>query len=134
MKKYLLFLFFAIPVFGFSQYEFYNKGADIYVQEGALVHVQGNVTNDNGAANGLIENDGVIELKGDLENKSNATFTYNTLSSSMSRSVNFVGSGTQKITGNFNDQTVTGSFYNIVIDQVNDADKVEMNTNVAVKG
>lgn len=51
--------------------EFYNDGANVYVQVGGLIHVQGNVTNDDQGANlGRIFNSGDVQLEGDWSNTS----------------------------------------------------------------
>lgn len=130
----LLTLLCFIPAIVFSQadYTFYNKGADIYIQSGALVHVQGTFTNDNGSANGITENDGILEVKKDFENKPNAVFRYNTLTNSQDRAVRFVGTGKQAIMGEMN--TSDASFYNMIISQEALPDSVEMRTHVNVKG
>lgn len=124
-----------IPALAFSQgtdYTFYNKGAGVYIQPGALVHVQGTVTNDNGSANGLIQNDGILEVKKDIENKTNATFRDDNGSGSSDKAVRLIGSGKQAIIGDFS--SANSSFYNLVIDQTSPSDSVEMRTNVNLKG
>lgn len=128
-----------IPALGFSQatdYTFYNKGADIYIQSEALVHVQGSVTNDNGSGAGIIENDGFIEVKGDFDNKAGTIFRVKPFSGSTDRAVRFIGSGKQTIYGDM--ASDTSSFYNLVIDQLDansaNDDTVEMRTNVNVTG
>lgn len=130
----LLTLLCFIPAIVFSQadYTFYNKGADIYIQNGALVHVQGTFTNDNGSANGITENDGILEVKKDFENKANAVFRYNNLTGSQDRAVRFIGSGKQAIIGDMS--SANASFYNLVVDQLSAADTVEMRTDADVKG
>ncbi len=131
MKRNVLLTFLAIPILGFSQNEFYNKGAEVTIQAGALLHVQGTFTNDNGTTNGDIENDGTLEVKGDFDNKANTTFKSSGFSSDAV--VKFVGSGTQHIKGSMN--TVgTSSFFNMIVDQVSAADTVEMQTDATVEG
>ncbi len=131
MKRNVLLTFLAIPFMGFGQYEFYNKGAEVFIQPGALVHVQGTFTNDNGSTNGSIENDGILEVKGDFDNKSSSSF----ISSGVSNDavVKFVGSGKQLIKGSMS--TIgSSSFYNLIVDQVSSADTVEMQTDATVEG
>ncbi|MBS1613594.1 MAG: T9SS type A sorting domain-containing protein [Bacteroidetes bacterium] len=113
-------------------YTFYNKGAGVYIQPDALVHIQGTLTNDNGSTNGLIQNDGVIEIKKDIENKTNAIFRDDNGSGSSHKAVRFVGSGKQVIAGDFS--TGNNSFFNLIVDQTSATDTVEMRTNVNVKG
>lgn len=112
-------------------YTFYNKGAGVYIQPDALVHIQGTLTNDNGSTNGLIQNDGVIEIKKDIENKTNAIFRDDNGSGSSHKAVRFVGSGKQVIAGDFS--TGNNSFFNLIVDQTSATDSVEMRTNVNVK-
>lgn len=131
MKKNLLVLFIFLPAAVFSQYELYNKGGDIYTQKGALIHVQGSFTNDNTGGTAQFNNDGILELKGDLDNQSGATFTTNGNPASRDRAVKFVGSGTQVIKGQMSG---TSSFFNLVIDKTVSSGVVEMQTNAAVKG
>jgi hypothetical protein len=109
-------------------YTFYNKGAGVYIQPDALVHIQGTLTNDNGSTNGLIQNDGVIEIKKDIENKANAVFRDDIGSGMGHKVVRFIGDSTQAIKGDFT--TGNNSFYNLVIDQLSNNDTVEMRTSV----
>lgn len=56
---------------GMAQQEFYNDGADVYVQAGGLIYVQGNVINDDQGGNlGRMFNSGDIQLEGDWTNNS----------------------------------------------------------------
>jgi hypothetical protein len=129
MKRNVLLALLALPFFSFAQYEFYNKGADITIQNGALVHVQGSFTNDNDVANGAVSNEGILEVKGNFENKTGSSFT----GSSSEAAVKFVGSGKQAIKGSLNTPG-TASLYNLVLSQPSAADSVELQTNVAVEG
>ena len=54
-----------------GQNEFYNDGANVYIQAGALVYVQGEVVNDDQAGNvGRIFNSGDLQLTGNWTNTS----------------------------------------------------------------
>lgn len=54
-----------------AQNEFYNDGADVYVQAAGLIYVQGEVINDDQGANvGRIHNNGDIQLTGNWSNNS----------------------------------------------------------------
>ncbi|MCS6935873.1 MAG: hypothetical protein NZM35_12110, partial [Chitinophagales bacterium] len=86
----------------FAQNEFYNRGSDVYLQKGALIHVQGEMINDNGITTGRVFNDGIIEIKTDLENKTGSEFKVGADATSTDRAVKFVGNGNQKIKGSFN--------------------------------
>jgi hypothetical protein len=56
-----------------AQNELYNDGANIIVQSGALVFVQGSITNDDEGANiGRIGNSGEIQLEGNWTNTSSS--------------------------------------------------------------
>ena len=68
MKYLLPLLSLLLPLLAFSQNEFYNTGAAVTVQHGALLHVQGSLTNNadmnsdpNHGNVGVITNDGLIE-------------------------------------------------------------------------
>jgi hypothetical protein len=132
-KLILLFLAILPPSLGFCQYEFNNKGANIYVQTGALIEVQGNFVNDNGSSNGAVKNDGIIEVQGNFQNNTNATFGVSSDNTSKDRAVKFVGSGTQEIIGNMNTPG-TSSFYNVVVDKTTGTDAVEMHSDISVEG
>ncbi|MDW8419986.1 MAG: T9SS type A sorting domain-containing protein [Chitinophagales bacterium] len=117
----------------FAQNEFYNRGSDVYLQKGALIHVQGEMINDNGITTGRVFNDGIIEIKTDLENKTGSEFKVGADATSTDRAVKFVGNGNQKIKGSFNTPG-TASFYNLVIDKATTTDTVELLTNAVVEG
>lgn len=62
-------------LFGFAPWvqaqEFYNDGADVYVQAGGLIYVQGDVVNDDQGGNqGRMFNSGDIQLEGNWTNLS----------------------------------------------------------------
>lgn len=86
-----------------------NDGADITIQAGALVHVDGGVINqDNGANIGIISNNGTLRIQGDWTNNSSA----NAFTPSMSGITELFGSA-QQITGStptyFNTLSLTGT-------------------------
>ena len=111
----------------------WNQGESIYVQQSALVEVQGNFINQSGASASNVYNDGIMEISGDFENDSGAVFTTGTNSNSTDRAVKFMGSGKQVISGVMSGSTQSG-FYNLVIDKASASDTVEMQTPVAVQG
>jgi hypothetical protein len=131
--KQLLFLSALIPFLSQAQGLLYNKGADIYIQERALVEVQGGITNNVNSATGSMNNDGIIELTGDFENLNGATFKVHTNSASKERAVKFIGAGTQAIKGNMSVAGHSG-FYNLIIDKASATDTVEMQTGVVTEG
>lgn len=116
-----------------AQNEFYNKGASITIQQGALVHIQGELVN-HGASSGDIKNDGVIEVKGDFENQSGASFTTNSAGNT-DRAVRFVGpqtGNTQYIKGDLS--SGAASFYNLVVDLNSPSALVAMQSDAKVDG
>lgn len=130
--KLALLTLLASPVLMFAQTSpdvFYNNGNDIYIQENALIEIQGNMVNKTGSIN----NDGTIELTGDLQNDSTAQFKTHTNTASKERTVKFIGSGTQAIKGNLS-RTSAASFYNLVIDKASSDGVVEMQTDVVING
>jgi len=139
MRKYLLLLALS-PLFVLAQdYTFYNDGANdgngtagVYIQKGALLHIQGKLTNTNV---GQIQNDGIIELKGDIENTTSSQFlpATGTVSANDEKAVKFVGDGTQKIIGDFSNPSIS-TFYNLVVDKGVASTAVEMQTKVFIDG
>jgi hypothetical protein len=112
---------------------FINQGSSVYLQQSALMEVQGDFVNTTDSTNGLVKNDGIIELSGNFENDSGALFQVGTNSASTDRAVKFIGAGTQTITGSLSAQG-SSSFYNMVIDQAAASDTVEMQTPLVVEG
>lgn len=125
MKKLLYLTIALIPAISFAQNEFTN-GGDLYLQKGALLHVQGAFVNNGGN----VKNDGIIETDGDFENKPGSVFDIGDDNTSTERAVKFTGGGTQAIKGDF----TFSPFYNLVIDKVSYASEVEMQTPVNVTG
>ncbi len=132
MNKILTFLILTASVTANSQNLFVNKGGEIYTQKGASITVQGTFVNGD-STNGIIKNDGIIEIQGDFQNLPNATFSVNTDNTSTDRVVKFVGSGTQAIIGNMNTPG-TASFYNLVVDKTTSTGAVQLQGDVAVEG
>ncbi len=129
------FFLLLLPLSVFSQFEFYNTGIAITIQRGAVLHVQGTLTNAVDVSTppytnvGTITNDGLIELEGDLSISGATTFS---TSSPGNATVKFVGNSTtftQNIKG-----TGTATFYNLVLDELNAGNVVMMQTNVNVTG
>ena len=134
MNKLQVLIFSLIPLIGFSQYELNNKGGALYLQKGSLLTVQGDFINDTSAAsNGLVFNDGTIEVQGNFQNSPNASFRVFNDNTSTERVVKFTGSGTQSIIGQMNTPG-TASFYNLVVDKTSASDVVQMQADVAVEG
>ncbi len=109
---------------------FYNKGAEVTVQNGALLHIQGTLTNTN---SGTINADGVIEIKGDIDNNGATKFYPSNPNSGTEKVVKFIGDSTQAIRGSFN-TPATNSFYNLLIDKAISGTAVELQTPVSVQG
>jgi hypothetical protein len=133
--KHTIVAFLTAPLFLNAQEDaLINRGETIYVQQGALIEVQGNLINDSTAeGSGIINNDGTIELTGNFENREGAKFrTYNN-DASKERVVKFIGSGKQTIAGDIS-RTNEASFYNLVIDKANSADTVEMQAGLVIEG
>jgi hypothetical protein len=120
---------------------FYNNGDQVFIQSGAILHVQGDVVNNNvtGQAN-KITNNGVLNVEGDFNNTT-SNFVYG---SSGERTVRFIGNSTNAGSANPSTtiQTISGSistsrtasFYNLVIDRGAVGQVVMLNTNVNVDG
>jgi len=88
----------------------YNSGATVKVQTGAVLYVEGTIQN---TAGGTIENDGTIELKGDLLNQ--ATID----ASDPANTFIFSGDANSTVTSNgtvFNNfQVKKGTIYNVIL-------------------
>lgn len=134
MNKPFLLLLALLPMGLFAQDKgIRNTGETIYIEKGAYIKIDGNLVNENlDGKTGTIHNDGVIELTGDLENKTGAEFSTNGDNSSTDRAVKFIGSGKQAIKGDLSSDHA--SLYNIVVDKANATDIVELQTPVKVNG
>lgn len=141
----LLFTFGAVAQNTFAQSNypnlFYNNGDQVYIQSGAVLHVQGDIVNNNvsGQTN-TITNNGLLNVEGDFNNTT-SNFVYG---SAGERTVRFIGnttvagstnSGVQTISGSISG-TGTASFYNLVIDRGAAGQVVQLaaGTNVNVDG
>jgi hypothetical protein len=116
---------------------FYNNGDVVYVQSGAVLHVQGDVVNAAGGGSAFTNN-GLLNVEGDLTNNG----TFKTDVSVGEGTVRLVGnssmagsatSGTQTISGTFSTPG-TGSFYNLVVDRGAVGQVVALGSNVTVTG
>ncbi|HXR81139.1 MAG TPA: hypothetical protein VN763_09485, partial [Saprospiraceae bacterium] len=65
MKRIFISLLCSLPVLGFGQILFYNDGAMVKVQPGAVLFIEGGMQN---TATGTIDNDGIIEVQGNFVN------------------------------------------------------------------
>jgi hypothetical protein len=95
-----------------AQNEFYNDGADVYVQPGGLIFVQGEVINDDQGGNvGRIYNSGDIQLTG---NWSNTSAVSNVFQALQTGTTTFLGTGAVQTIGGtmdtyFNNLTISKS-------------------------
>lgn len=131
--KHTIVAIFTAPLLLHAQDALVNRGEDIYVQEGALIEIQGNLVNDSTVRAGSINNDGTIELTGNFDNRTGAYFRTHNNVASKERVVKFIGSGKQTISGDVASRE-RASFYNLVIDKANAADTVELQAGVVVEG
>lgn len=116
---------------------FYNDGAEVHVQSGGLIHVQGDFVNKNSGTTKKVTNNGVIEIEGNITNESGATFER----TSGEGVVRLIGGAVvagvanaaheQQIKG---DWTTSGKFYNLIIDKEKAGTKVQLLTDVEVSG
>lgn len=116
---------------------FYNNGDIVYVQSGAVLHVQGDVVNVSGAGSAFTNN-GLLNVEGDITNNG----TFKTDGSVGEGTVRLIGNttmagsttaGTQTISGTFNNAS-TASFYNLVIDRGAAGQVVALASDVTVTG
>ncbi len=129
--KHIIFILILSPCFIRGQSAFINKGIDVYIQQQALVEVQGDFINDTTI--GSINNDGTIEITGNFNNVNGAKFGVYNNASSTERVVKFTGSGKQLIQGAISAAN-QASFYNLVVDQSSSSDTVEMQAGVVIQG
>lgn len=113
-----------------AQATLYNDGGTLHTDEGAIIYVEGDIQNMNTST---IENDGVIELAGDLTNDSTAQMKNGSNNSSTERAYKFIGTGTQAIIGNLSN-TSTRYIHNLIIDKQGSGSAVELQTNTSIKG
>jgi hypothetical protein len=112
----ICFLFLLSPLF--AQNELYNDGAQITVESGALIRVEGEVKN----AAGTLNNEGEIRLHGDWTN----TASYRADQSGL---VKFDGSNPANISGNMSG---LNDFFYLTIDKTGSNKVVNLNTDVEV--
>lgn len=116
---------------------FYNNGDVVYVQSGAVLHVQGDVVNAAGAGSAFTNN-GLLNVEGDLTNNG----TFKTDVSVGEGTVRLIGNSTMAGSATAGQQTIsgtfstpgTGSFYNLVIDRGAVGQVVAMGSDVTVSG
>ena len=115
MNKLILSTVFLLLLFNSDvEGQLYNDGAMITIQSGALVHIQGNFTNQGGE----IRNEGLIEIGGDWENS--------VMSFPMTP-----GSGVVRMVGT--DQLVGGDFPTLFNDLVLDSNQnVSLTSNIGI--
>jgi hypothetical protein len=101
----------ASAMTSFAQNEFYNNGADVYVQAAGLIYVQGEVINDDEGVNlGRIHNSGDVQLTGNWTN----TSTTNVFDAFATGTTTFLGTGAVQTIGGttdtyFNNMTISKS-------------------------
>ncbi len=115
-----LFFFSMVP---FSTAQITVEGL-LHIQGEALLHAQDAVVIQT--VDGIVENNGTLEIGGDLIKANESTLITNP-SGQGSRTVNMVGTTTQRIDGNF---TGNQSFYNFQIDKA--AGMVELNNDIEI--
>lgn len=127
-KTLLLTALSIIISMSYAQNEFYIKGASVTIQSGALLHVQGDFHLDEGVSTGELDNDGVIEVRGNFEiESSNVEQTSAGVAST--GTVRFKNYGyttetadqnaSQRIETNGNDAIGDRAFYNVEIENDN---------------
>jgi hypothetical protein len=104
MKRFTTFLLAFAVIGGMSrlvaQNEFYNDGADVYVQAAGLIFVQGDVINDDQGGNiGRMHNSGDIQLTGNWSNTSATSFVFDAAAIG---TVTFLGTGAVQTIGGTN--------------------------------
>jgi len=88
MKRIFISLLCSLPVLGFGQILFYNDGAMVTVQPGAVLFIEGGMQN---TASGTINNDGIIEVQGNFVNAG-------TWEPSQPNTLRFSGTGNSDVT------------------------------------
>ncbi len=108
---------------------FYSNGATVFVQSGAVLHVQGDVVNASGST---LTNNGLLNVEGDITNNA----TINTNGAVGEGTTRLIGNGTVAGSTTTGVQTIKGtstaSFYNLVIDQGSTSQSVALGNNVSV--
>ncbi|MBK9452089.1 MAG: hypothetical protein IPN95_22250 [Bacteroidetes bacterium] len=116
MKRFTTFLLAFLAIGGLSrlvaQNEFYNDGADVYVQAAGLIFVQGDIINDDQGVNvGRMHNSGDIQLTGNWSNTSATSFVFDAAAIG---TTTFLGTGAVQTIGGtqytgFNNLTINKS-------------------------
>ncbi len=103
----------------------------LHVQEGAELHVWNNV--EITSVNGLLENNGTIEVEGNWAKDDNAQFNGNPSGTGerlvVFRNNDYNTTGSQRITGMMN---ADDSFYNLEIDNTGDEKLVDLGGNIEI--
>ena len=96
-----------------AQATLYNDAGLLHTDGASYLYIDGDLLNQD---TGKIENDGVIEIKGDLTNASTARMVNGSDNSSTERAYKFTGTGTQVIKGDLAD---AGNRYiqNLIVDK-----------------
>ena len=135
----LLLLLGILPCLVFSQGStanlLYNNGDVLYVQSGALLHVQGDVINKSGST---LTNNGLLNVEGDITNNG----AFKTDGSVGEGTVRLIGNSTMSGSATAGTQTLSGtlstagtaSFYNLVIDLGTTGQSVTLNNDITVTG
>ena len=88
---------------GNAQATLYNDGGTLHTDKSAILFIEGDLLNKNTST---LENDGVIELMGDLTNDSTAHIKNGSDATSTERAYKFIGNGTQAIKGDFSNCSI----------------------------
>ncbi len=132
MKKWkYLFLIFTCSVFSTSGNAQLSVQGTLHVQEGARIHVWNDV--EIISANGLLENNGIIEVEGNWTKDEDGQFNSNSSESGERivrfRNNDFNTTGSQRISGMMN---ADNAFYNLEIDNTGDERLVDLDGSIEI--
>lgn len=113
-----------------AQAMLYNDGGVLHTDRSSILYIEGDLQNKT---TGTIQNDGVIELMGDLTNDSTAQMVNGTDGTSTERAYKFIGTGTQAIKGDLSNAS-TRYIQNLIVDKATSASAVELQTATYVNG
>ncbi len=113
-----------------AQTIFYNDGGLFHTDGASLFYVDGDIQNKDTA---LIENDGVIEVTGDLTNDNTAKMKNGSDDASTERVYKFTGDGVQWIKGDLSNDS-NRYIYNLVVDKGVSETHLGLQADVNVKG
>lgn len=113
-----------------AQTNLYNDAGKLYTTKGAVLHIEGNLQNKDTAT---IQNDGVIELTGNLVNDSIARMVNAGDTGLAERAYKFIGTDKQIISGNLSN-SANRYIYNLIIDKKASGSVVELQAGAEVKG